>query len=593
MQESIRRYADERGTGPSVRIRVGLNSGEVVVRAIGSDLHMDYTAIGQTTHLAARMEQTAEPGSILLTPATLRLVDGYVDVRSLGPVAVKGVATPLEVFELLGQSPVRSRLEVSFSRGLTPYVGREVERRLLPQALARAALGQGQVVALVGEAGAGKSRLLWEFVHSDETRGWVVLESRSVSYGKATTYLPVIDLLKGYFQLADRPSADDVRATVSARLAGLDPALAWAASPVLALLDVTVDDPQWAALDPAQRRRRTLDAVKALLFAESRQRRLLIVFEDLHWIDSETQALLDELMESLAGLRILLCVNYRPEYEHRWASQPFYTEIRVDPLGARNAEELLGALVGRTDALAELREDLIERAQGNPFFLEESVRTLVETGTLLGEPGAYRLARPLTSIEIPGTVQSIIAARIDRLPPDQKRLLQEASVVGRDVPFAVLATIAELGERELRQGLTQLERAQFLLPTRIYPELEHTFTHALTHDVAYASLLHERRRVLHTAMVDGLERLYPDRLGEHVERLAYHAYRGEDWARAVRYDRQAGAKALARSAHPEAVTSFERALTALGHLAETRETLEQGIDVRFSLRNSLWPLGEL
>jgi class 3 adenylate cyclase/tetratricopeptide (TPR) repeat protein len=593
MQKSIRRYAGERGTGPAVRIRVGLNSGEVVVRAIGSDLHMDYTAIGQTTHLAARMEQTAAPGSILLTPATLRHVDGYVHVRSLGPVAVKGVAAPIEVFELLGQSSLRSRLEVSFSRGLTPYVGREEERLALPRVLARAEAGQGQVVALVGEAGAGKSRLLWEFVHSDHTRGWLVLESRSVSYGKATTYLPVIDLLKGYFQLGDRTEPGQIRDVVTARLTVLDPALGSAVSPLLSLLNVPVDDQQWAALDPSQRRRRTLDAVKDVLVCESRQRPLLTVFEDLHWIDSETRALLDELVEVLSDQRILLCVNYRPEYEHGWAVHPFYTEIRVDPLGPGNAEALLRALLGRSDDLAELRRHLIERAQGNPFFLEESVRTLVETGTLVGEPGAYRLVKPLTSIQIPGTVQSIIAARIDRLPPELKRLLQEASVVGRDVPFALLAAIGELSERELRQRLAQLQDAQFVLETRFYPELEHTFTHALTHDVAYASLLHERRRALHTAMVDGIERLYPDRLGEHVERLADHAYRGEEWARAVRYDREAGAKALARSAHPEAVTSFERALSALVRLPETRDTLEQGIDVRFSLRNSLWPLGEL
>ena len=593
MQESIRRYAQERGTGSAVRIRVGLNSGEVVVRAIGSDLHMDYTAIGQTTHLAARMEQTAAPGSILLTPATLRLVDGYVDVRSLGPTAVKGVATPIEVFELLGQSPMRSRLEVSFSRGLTPYVGREEERIVLPGALARAEAGRGQVVALVGEAGAGKSRLLWEFIHSEETRGWLVLESRSVSYGKATTYLPVIDLLKGYFQLGDRAEAGQVRDTVTARLMGLDPSLDTAVSPLLALLHVPVDDPQWTTLDPSQRRRRTLDAVKDVLFRESAERPLLLVFEDLHWIDSETQALLDEIVASLGDRRIMLCVNYRPEYEHRWGGNEFYTEIRVDPLGAVKAEALLRVLVGGSDELAELRRHLISRAQGNPFFLEESVRTLVESGTLVGVPGAYGLDKPLTSIQIPGTVQSIIAARIDRLPSELKRLLQEASVVGRDVPFALLAAIAEMSDRELRQGLAQLQDAQFLVETRIYPELEHTFTHALTHDVAYASLLHERRRALHTAMVDGIERLYPDRLGEHVEVLAYHAYRGEDWARAVRYDRQAGAKALARSAHPEAVTSFERALSALARLPETRDTLEQGIDVRFSLRNSLWPLGEL
>ena len=554
---------------------------------------MDYSAIGPTVHLAARMEQTAEPGTIRLTAETLRLAEDYVQVRSLGRVPIKGIADPLEVFELVGADSMRTRLQVSAARGLTPFVGRRAEMEVLPEALARARAGRGQVVALVGDAGVGKSRLVWEFTHSDCTEGWLVLACRSVSYGTATTYLPAIDLLRGYFQVGDRDGSAQIREKVAARLAALDPALERLLPPLLALLSVPVDDAQWAALEPGQRREQTHDAVKRLLLRESQVQPVMLVLEDLHWIDSETQAVLDGLVASLASARILLLGTYRPEYEHPWGGKSYYTQLRMNPLVSDSAEELLRAMIGDADVLAPLRQNLIERTGGNPFFLEESIRTLVETQVLAGERGRYRLAKPLESARVPATVQAILAARIDRLPVERKRLLQSASVVGKDVSFALLRAIADLPDPELHEGLDDLKAAEFLYETRLFPEPEYTFKHALTHDVAYTSLLHERRRALHGRMVAEVEALYADRLEEQVERLAHHALRAELWPKAVGYYRQAGAKALARSAHPEAVTCFEQALTALTHLPSTRETLEQIVDVRFNLRNSLWPLGRL
>src|SRR5215510_372923 len=314
MQESVRRYAEGvfRSHGVPVQIRVGLNSGEVVVRSIGSDLHMDYTAVGQTTHLAARMEQTAKPGSILMTAETSRLAAGYIQARSLGPMAVKGLAEPVEVHEVVGVGDTRTRLQVSALRGFTRLVGRQAEMELLPTALASAAAGQGQVVAFVGEAGLGKSRMFWEFTHSHHARDWLILEARSVSYGKATTYLPVIELLKAYFQIDDSDEPSSVQAKVTSKLRTLDPALETAIVPVLAILHLPTDDQHWAALDPSQRRHRMLEAVKRLLIRQSELRPLLLVFEDLHWIDSETQALLDGLVQILERARVLLLVNYRP-----------------------------------------------------------------------------------------------------------------------------------------------------------------------------------------------------------------------------------------------------------------------------------------
>src|SRR5262249_12467791 len=378
--------------GVAIQVRVGVNSGEVVVRSIGSDLHMDYTAVGQTTHLAARMEQIARPGAILITADTLKLAEGYVDVTPLGPVPVKGVNDPVDVFEVTGAGPVRRRLQALATRALSRFVGREAEIDHLHRALQQAGAGRGQLVAVVGEPGVGKSRLFFEFVRSHRTRGWLVLESGSVSYGKATPYLPVIDLLKAYFKVEDRDDQRHVREKITGKLLTLDRTLEPSVPAFLALFDVAVEDPEWHASDPRQRRQRTLDGVKRLLLAESRVQPLLLVFEDLHWIDGETQAVLNPLSESLQTARILVLVNYRPEYQHASGGKTYYTQLRIDPLAAEIVEQFLHTLLGPDPALDPLRRLLVERTEGNPFFLEESVRTLVETKPLLGERGAYHLA---------------------------------------------------------------------------------------------------------------------------------------------------------------------------------------------------------
>jgi class 3 adenylate cyclase/tetratricopeptide (TPR) repeat protein len=594
MQRRVALYADElqRGGGTPLQIRVGLNSGEVVVRAIGSDLHMDYTAVGQTTHLAARMEQMAKPGSVLVTGDTLRLAEGYVQVRPLGSIPVKGLETPVPVYELTGTVAARSRFQASAARGLTRFVGRERELQQLAQALDRGAAGHGQAVGIVGEAGVGKSRLVWEVTHSHRTHGWLVLESGSVSYGKATPYLPVIDLLKAYCRIQERDDPRAIRERVAGKLLMLDRTLEPLLTPLLALLDVPVEDAAWEALGPPQRRQRTLEAVKRLLLRESQVQPVLVVFEDLHWIDTETQALLDGLIESLPTARLLLLVNYRPEYQHAWGGKTYYLQLRIDPLPPQSAEELLHALLGEDRTLAPLTRMLIARTEGNPFFLEESVRTLVETEVLSGERGAYRMAKAPEAWQIPATAQAILAARIDRLPPEDKRLLQTASVVGKDVPFALLQAIADMPEDHLRWGLAHLQSAEFLYETSLFPDLEYTFKHALTHDVTYGSLLQDRRRALHGRIVAAIERLYPARLAEHVEPLAHHAFRGDLWEKAVTYLRQAGTKAAMRSAYREAVACFEQALVALKHRPENREVLEQAVDLRLDLRNALYPLGE-
>ncbi len=619
IQSAIRRYAEEtiREHGVALQVRVGVNSGEVVVRAVSSDLSIDYTAVGLTVHLAARMEQLADSGSILLAPETMTLVEGYVQVRALAPIAVKGLAEPVAAFELLEVGPIRARLEASKARGLTPFVARRAELMTLRLAQDRAYAGHGQVVGVVGEPGLGKSRLCYELTQTAATRGWRVLQCGAASYGTATPYLPVIDLLKAYCRIEARDDTAAVEEKLTTTLLTLDRALEADLPALLGLFEVPVPDPIWEALNPSQRRRLTLDAVRRLLLRESKIQPLLLVFEDFQWSDGESRALLDDLVESLPTARMLLMVTYRPEWRHGWSNRSYYTQARLDPLAPERAEELLEGLLrpgaqsvdgrgprlpGDDPMMVELRRLLIERTEGNPFFLEECVRELVESGLLTGERGAYRLKDAAPSVRLPATVQTVLAARIDRLPPREKRLLQSAAVVGKDVPLALLRALAarpgtvdgpEGSELALQQGLAHLQAGELLNQASLFPELAYTFKHALTREVAYGSLLRRERRSLHAKIVDAIEALYPERLADQVERLAHHAVLGEVWGKALDYCRQAGAKAAGRSALREATAHFEQALACLEHLPEDRTLREQAVDLRFELRSVLMPLGEL
>jgi class 3 adenylate cyclase/tetratricopeptide (TPR) repeat protein len=595
MQETVSAYAEElrRAHGLDMQIRVGLNSGEVVVRAIDNDLHMDYSAIGQTTHLAARMEQLARPGTTLLTADTLRLAEGYIEVRPVGPVPVKGMPLPVEIYELVRFGPVRSRLQAAAVRGLTPFVGRDREVDKLREVREQAAAGHGQLVAVAGEPGVGKSRLLWEFTHSHRISGWRVLECTAMSHGKTISYLPVSEMLKGYFEIDERDDERRIREKVTGKLITLDDTLRPALPAFFQLLDVSVEDPEWPLQDPNQRRQRTLDAVKRLLLRESQVQPVLLIFESLHWVDSETQALLDSLVESLPTARALLLVSHRPEYQHSWGSKTYYTQFRIDPLPPTSAEELLHALLGDDPGLRLLKQTLIDRTEGNPFFLEECVRTLVETRALTGEAGAYRLGREDQAIQMPATVQAVLAARIDRLPIEPRRLLQAAAVIGMDVPLNLLNAVVDVPGEVLQRGLAHLQSAEFLYEVSLLPTVEYTFKHALTQDVAYSTLLQEQRRQLHARIVAAIEHLHADRLPEHMERLAHHALRGEVWDKAVTYLRQAGVKAAARAANREAVMRLDQALVAVQHLPDGRAAADQAIDLRLDLRPPLLQLGQL
>jgi class 3 adenylate cyclase/tetratricopeptide (TPR) repeat protein len=612
MQEEMRRYRRKLGQSEEsgLQIGIGLNSGEVVVRSISNDLNVDYSALGHTTHMAARMQELAAGGTTLITAPTLRQVEGFVQVRSVGAVPVKGVSRPVEAFEVVAATAARTRVQAAAVRGLTPLVGRRSEVEVFGKLMEEAGSGKGQILAMVGEPGLGKSRLVHEFTRHQLRPGWLVLEGGSVSYGKATPYFPLIEMLRRYFQIADGQGSEDIREKVVMHILELDPVLKDAIPPMLSLLGALPDEvhppaawtqfkevvdatERYLGMDPQQRRRYTFEAIKQMLVRESQRQALLIVFEDLHWIDSETQAFLDSFVESLPMARIVLLVDYRPEYSHGWGDKSYYTQFRVDPLQPASAEELLQYLLGSNKDLAPLKELLMHRTEGNPFFAEESVRSLVETGVLVGEKGAYRPGLRIDEIRIPNTIQNVLADRIDRLQLEEKRLLQIAAVIGVIVPLPLLRAVAELPEDDLRRYVSHLQTAEFLYETNLFPEVEYSFKHALTTEVAYGALLHERRTLLHGDIVKALEAMTQNLPHDHLEKLAHHAFQGELWDKAVTYSRNAGAKAMSNSAFLAALSSYERAFQALKHLPESREKIEQQIDLHLDSRNALFLSGDL
>src|SRR5215467_9523700 len=503
MQEEMRRYRRRLGQSEEsgLQIGIGLNSGEVVVRSISNDLNVDYSALGHTTHMAARMQELAAGGTTLITAPTLRQVEGFVQVKSVGAVAVKGVSQPVEAFEVVAVTVARTRVQAAAVQGLTPLVGRRSEVEVFSKLMEEAGSGRGQILAMVGEPGLGKSRLVHEFTRHQLRPGWLVLEGASVSYGKATPYFPLIEMFHRYFQIADGEASESIQDRVITHILELDNMLKDTIPPILSLLgalpnevhppapwtqfkEVVDATERYRGMDPQQRRRYTFEAIKRVLVGESQRQPLLIVFEDLHWIDSETQAFLDSFVESLPLARIVLLVDYRPEYSHGWGDKSYYTQIRVDPLQPASAEELLQHLLGGNKDLAPLKELLMHRTEGNPFFAEESVRSLVETGVLVGEKGAYRPALRIDEIRIPNTIQNVLADRIDRLPLEEKRLLQIAAVIGVIVPLPLLRAVAELPEDDLRRYVSHLQTAEFLYETNLFPEVEYSFKHALTTEVA-------------------------------------------------------------------------------------------------------------
>ncbi len=594
MQEEMRRYSDQIRLkhGVPLAMRVGINTGEVVVRSIRKDdLHADYVPVGHSTNLAARMEQMATPGSILVTSYTHKLTDGYFAFKALGQTQIKGVEEPLHIYEVVGTGPLRTRLQVSATRrGLTRFVGRQSEMEQLHKALEHAKAGHGQIVGVMGEPGLGKSRLFYEFKLT-ALAGCLVLEAYSVSHGKATAYLPVIELLKTYFRIEQPDEERTRREKVTGKVLNLDRSLEDTLLYLFALLGIEEHPSPLAQMDPQIRRRRTLEALKKLFLRESLNQPLVLIFEDLHWIDGETQGFLDTLSESVASAKLLLLTNYRPEYRHEWGQKTYYTQLRLAPFGQAEAEEFLDALLGTTGgetwhvtSLHALKHLILDKTQGTPFFMEEIVQELKEQGVLVHEGGETRRVVSLpANLHIPPTVQAVLAARIDRLAPEEKALLQQLSVIGRQFPLRLIRQVITQPEAEQYRLLASLQHKEFLYEQPAFPESEYLFKHALTQEVAYSTVLQERRKALHERIGHAIERLYRDNLEEHYGELARHYQRSSNTEKAIHYLHVAGQQAVQHSANAEAISHLTEALDLLLTHPETPERAVQELPLRLTL----------
>ena len=571
MQEQMKGYGarllQERGL-PAMQIRVGIHTGEVVVRSIPTDTQRaDYVPIGHSTGLAARIENVAAPGAVVVSESTHRLTEGYFEFRSLGSVPMKGVSEKVNLYEVTGTGSLRTRLEVSASHGLARFIGRHHELERMRAMLQQAKAGEGQIVGVTGEAGVGKSRLFHEFKLSARP-DCLILECSSDSYGKAFPYLPLIDMLQNYLQISHDDSDRRKLEKVTGRVLGLDRGLDDTIPFLLALLGVRDTAAPIDKMDPQVRRRRTFDALQRLVLREAANQPVLMVMEDLHWLDVESQAFLTMFGRAVAGARILLIVNYRPEYQPAWDASVTHSQLRLQAFGPEDAQALLAARLGTAPALNGLKRLIVEKTQGNPFFMEEYVQTLFDRGFLVRGDSEVTLTRALDAIEIPATVQGMLAARIDRLQPEHKALLQMLAVLGNASPLRVIERVAQASPTPLQEMLDRLQSAEFIYERPAFPDVEYVFKHALIRETAYGALLADSRRALHTLAAQAIEAHFSDRLDEHCSELAHHYTCSDNLPKAVDFLVRAGLQAMQRSAYTTAISHLGSALTLLPGAAD-------------------------
>ncbi len=592
MLDDVAEYAGElrRGLGLNFSTRIGINSGEVVVGAIGAGGKGEYTAIGHTVGLAQRMEALAEPGKAYLTESTATLAAGFLDLEELGRFEIKGASQPVEVFELAGVGAARSRLDLSRERGFSRFVGRSEEMATLEEALGRAESGAGAVVGIGAEPGIGKSRLTHEFSQRCRESGIEVFEAQAQSHGKSIPFMPVLQMLRAYFGIADGDADRIVREKIAGRALLLDPELAAELPLIFDFLGVPDPDRPLAQMSPEARARALGKVVCRLINAPARRHTVVLVVEDLHWMDEGSNTMLDEMVNSVAGTHTLGVLNFRPEYSLGWDGSPIYRGISLEPLAQDDTRELLRDIAGEDPSLDGLDEPIHTRTAGNPFFVEEIVRELVEAGHFEGERGAYRLVRPVEEAGVPATVQAVLAARIDRLSPAAKQLLQVTSVIGKEVGERALGLTAGLSEEELNPALCELVDGGFLYEAELYPERVLAFRHPLTAEVAYGSQLAERRAATHAAAAYALTELESDRLDELAALVAHHMEEGNETLEAVRW--------FARAAHwaghtrpQDALRLWQRVTALLDELEETEETTALAVSSRMLQLEYAWRLG--
>jgi len=592
IQKAMGEYGDkiEKDTGVEFKMRVGLNSGPVIVGAIGDDLRMDYTAVGDTTNLGSRMESMARPGAILVSGNTHRLVRDFFEFKPLGKIEMKGKKEPQEAFELIKAGEVETRIGASIAKGLTRFVGRKNSMATLLGAFDKVKSGSGQVVGLLGEAGVGKSRLLLEMRNMLPEGEYTYLEGQCLQYGGSMPYLPLLDILRSYLDIKEGEREFLIKKKMEEKILGLDEKLKSVIPPFQDLLSLKVNDEDFEKLEPKEKRERTFEAIRDMLVRGSQERPLILTVEDSHWIDKTSEEFLNYMIGWLPNTAILLILLYRPEYTHPWGSKSYYTKIGLDQLGTDSSSELVKAILEEGEAAPELTQLVLNRAAGNPLFMEEFTHTLLENGSIERKDEKYVLSEKASDIQVPDTIQGIIAARLDRLEDNLKRTMQVASVIGRDFAFRILQTITGVRE-DLKSSLLNLQGLEFIYEKNLFPELEYIFKHALTQEVAYNSLLLKRRKEIHEKIGGAIEKLYAERLEEFYEMLAYHYSRSDSLEKACQYSRLSGEKAETNYSHREACDFYKGAIDLLNKLPETEENKKEKLEVLGSLGAPLAFLG--
>ncbi len=595
LRVELARYATEvkRTHGVGFSTRIGIHSGEVVVGKIGDDLRMDYTAQGHTVGLAQRMEALASPDTCYLTGATAALVQGYFELENLGDFQVKGVRAPVHVHRLVSAGAARTRFDVSRSRGLTRFVGRDADMATLEAALEQAQAGHGQVVGVVAEAGTGKSRLCFEFAERCRARGITVNEGHAVAHGKNIPYLPMLQVFRGYYGITEQDDDRTVREKIAGRMLLLDEGFREVLPVLFEFFGVPDPDRPLPRMDPEAKQRQIFIVLRRSVQGAGPRggaRSFVTLIEDLHWLDPGSEVFLEQWVEAVAGSSSFLLLNFRPEYHAGWMQKSYYRQLPLAPLGPDAIRKLLEDLLGNDPSTRGLAEAIHTRTGGNPFFTEEVVQTLIESGNLQGTRGSYRMVTSIERLAVPASVQAVLAARMDRLPEREKQVLQAAAVIGKEFAEPILLAAAALPEGELRAVLTTLKAHEFVYEQSLYPVAEYVFKHPLTQEVALGSQLQERRRRTHATVARALEQAHAEKLDEQAALLAHHYEEAGEVLAAARWHRRAADWLWMRDT-VRAFEHFERVRTLTAALLDEAEGREHGLRARRMLLNASWRVG--